>query len=67
MEFSELVKSKAANLICHLHAYGSVDLTEEEWKNIRMFASFLFQEVEEESGATRAFERYMDKSELEAK
>ena len=45
--FSALVRGKAESLVCHLHGYGTVDLTPEEWECLRTFASFLFQEVEE--------------------
>jgi hypothetical protein len=45
--FSGLVRGKVESLVCHLHAYGTVDLTSEEWECLRVFAGFLFQEVEE--------------------
>jgi sulfite reductase beta subunit-like hemoprotein len=45
--FSRLVQGKVESLVCHLHGYGTVDLTPEEWDCLRKFAGFLFQEVEE--------------------
>jgi hypothetical protein len=47
MKFSSLVQTKVESLICHLHAYGRIELTREEWENVRTFASFLFRDVED--------------------
>jgi hypothetical protein len=49
--FSPIVRSKVESLVCHLHGYGTVDLTDDEWECLRTFASFLFQEVEDTTRA----------------